>query len=301
MKNLLFMAIALPTIMTTAATAKAANPNTIADADTTVTYRGRKIVVTDDGNKVSVSVSDTKGKSLSQIYVSTSDSARNEETWSVDDDFTFKDLLPWSSPRKKGGFDAHSKFFHAGFSHTFDTGIDNAMSRSSEIGFNVISREHQHGPGHGMWYGLSFNWRTFRLDDGRFFDWDAKAKKLNVTEVQDTMDVTMSRMRTFRFMIPIAYEWQNFGGKPFFVQIGVALELVPTARLYTEYEVDGECKKMRDNDLRHNILGGSAFARFGYKKLGLYANFVPTPLFSSKHGPEFKTLTFGLCYFFGRD
>lgn len=301
MKGFLFMAMALPTLMTaTTAAAESTPRGATAAPDTTVTYRGRKIVVTDDGNKLSVSVSDQRGKSLSQIYVSTSDSARSEETWNVDDEFEFKDLLPWGQSRSKKEFKAHSHFFNAGFNTTFDGGMENALTRSSEIGFNIMSREHQHTPSRGIWYGLGFNWRTMRLDDGSWYNWDAKMKKVRVAEAVDTMDVTVSRLRTFRFMIPVAYEWQDLGGKPFFIQIGLSLELVPTARLYTSYKVDGHSKRIKDNDLRHNILGGSAFAKFGYHRLALYASFVPTPLFSSSHGPEFKTLTFGLCYCLGR-
>lgn len=268
--------------------------------DTTLTYRGRRIVVTDDGHNVSVTVNDAKGRSLSQIYVSSSDSTRKEETWQVENDFTFSDLLPrnWSAKiTNHRSFSAHSDYFYMGFNNAIGGNVDNAMTRSSEIGFNVISNEHAHGSGHGISYGLSFNWRTYRIDDGRFFNWDDRSKKLSVAEQSDTIDVSMSRLRTFRFMIPVDYEWQDFGGKPFFVKVGIALEITPTARVKNSCHVDGHSKTFKENHLRHNILGGSACVSAGYKDWGLYVRYVPTPLFSSKHGPDFTSLTFGISYY----
>lgn len=268
--------------------------------DTTLTYRGRRIVVSDDGHNVSVSVNDNRGRSLTQVYVSTSDSTRKEETWQVENDFTFSDLLPrnWSAKiSHHRGFSAHSDYFQMGFNNAIGGSVDNAMTRSSEICFDIISNEHSHGNGHGISYGLAFNWRTYRIDDGRWFSWDDHAKKLSVAEPSDTIDVSMSRLRTFRFMIPVDYEWQDFGRKPFFVKVGLALEITPTARVKNTCHIDGHSKTFKDNNLRHNILGGSVSAAAGYKDWGIYVRYIPTPLFSSKHGPDFTSLTFGISYY----
>lgn len=95
MNKSLFLSLVL-TVLATATVSATTLPDISSSEsnDTTLTYRGRRIVVSDDGQNVSVSVNDNRGRSLTQVYVSTSDSTRKEETWQVENDFTFSDLLP---------------------------------------------------------------------------------------------------------------------------------------------------------------------------------------------------------------
>lgn len=264
--------------------------------DTTLTYRGRKITVSDDGRNLSVSVTDGKGGNTSQIYVSTSDSARREQTWQVEDDFDMgiADLLPRMIKKNKSAFCAHSQSFYVGFNNAIGAGVDNALGRSIEIGFTPIARQHRHSAKSGMWYGLGFNWRNYKLDDNRRFIY--ARHKVSIADAADTIDVTKSRLRTFRFCIPVAYEWQPAGGNRIFFQLGGTLEIAPSARIFTEYRVNGTKHKDRDKSLNHNVLGGSIFASLGYGDWGLYARYTPTPLFSSKNGPDFTSLSFGIRY-----
>lgn len=266
--------------------------------DTTLTYHGRKIMVSDDGKNLSVSVTDGKGGSTSQIYVSTSDSARREQTWQVEDDFDMSiiELLPRRGRKSKYDFRAHSQNFYVGFNHAIGAGVDNALGRSTEIGFTPIAKQHKHSEKSGMWYGLGFNWRNYRLDDNRRFAYENH--KVEIRDAADTVDVATSRLRTFRFCVPVAYEWQPAGGNKFFIQAGAVLEIAPSARLFTEYKMNGVKHKDRDNSLNHNVLGCSIIASLGYGHWGLYGRYTPTPLFSSKNGPDFTSLSFGLRYCF---
>lgn len=273
-----------------------AGATTAERSDTTIIYQGMEVTIGGDETSLSVDVKDSKGNNVSQVYVSNSDSTARVQTWNVDDRFTFSDLLPsnWGG-RAKSSFSAHSDYFYVGFNKAIGGDVDNEVWYSTEIGFNVISHEHAHGANHGIWYGLGFNWRNWRLSDDRMFTY--RDKKVTANAAPDTMDIDFSRLRTFRFNIPVAYEWQNLGGKPFFIQVGAEAEISPMVRLKTTYKsVSGDDRTIRHNDIRHNILGCSVFATLGYKDWALYARYIPTPLFSSKRGPDFTALTFGIRY-----
>lgn len=273
-----------------------ASATNIERPDTTFTYRGMAVTLSGDEGSISVDVKDGKGNSVSQVYVSSSDSTARVQTWNVDDSFTFSDLLPrnWRGHRKSS-FSAHSDYFYAGFNKAFGGDVDNEIWYSTEIGFNVISHDHACGANHGLWYGLGFNWRNWRLDGDRWFTYSNK--KVATAAAPDTMDIDFSRLRSFRFNIPLAYEWQSLGGKPFFIQVGAEAEISPMVRIKTTYKTTaGDDRTIRHKDIRHNILGCSVFATFGYKDWALYARYIPTPLFSSKRGPDFTALTFGIKY-----
>lgn len=291
--------IALATLMALTISAKA-EENTTAKVDTTINYHGMVINLGDDNGQLTVGVKDTQGRDASQVYVYKQDSTRTEETWQVEEDldFKFSDLLPAkrSARRAHKSFDPHSSNFHVGFNQVLDDGADYNLGRSTTLGFNIGIEEFSVGANNGLWIGLGFDWRNYRIDDERWML--CTDKKVVIEQAPDTVETDVARIRTFAFTIPIVYEWQDLGGKPFYIQLGVEPSIAPSAMLKTEYKVGTDKREMKEKHLSHNILGCTGVFAIGYKDWGLWARYTPTKVFSEKHGPELKTLSFGVQYTF---
>lgn len=281
-------------------------PTTEALTDTTIEWRGVKVILKDKRESVNIDITDANDRDATPTLSVVAEDIC-EDLPEDDNDF-FLDTDLFNRRRKQSrAFDAHSQSFYVGFCSALGAdNFENSVGCSIEIGFDILTFDYGHGarvledgtktqPKRGLWFGLGFNWRTYRMDGRKWFRQD-DGETVTVSNLPDSVSLDRSRLRTFRFVLPVAYEWQRLGDTKMFVQVGAAAEIAPMARIKTEFNVGRAGYEDRFEELHHNVLGCSVFAAWGVGDWGLYVRYVPTKLFKKEHGPEFTNLSFGLRY-----
>lgn len=266
-------------------------------ADTTIHFGSNTIKLHTQGDELEVNVENQNGEKLYNTYSLKQTNDKREETWNVKESFNFQFLnFKNEKHNHKRPFNAHNNNFYVGFCGLVDSDLEINNARSHQIGFEVISESCRFGRHTGMFVSLGFNWRNIILDDNTWLQ--HRGKTTYVEALPADTELTFSRLRTFSFRLPMMFEFQMNGFHSAFIQVGAVGEITPMVRLKNKYNVGKERNTEHIKGLHHNVFGAALRAAVGFNCFGFFAEYSPLSLFTSKQGPDFRPLTFGLGIYF---
>ena len=124
----------------------------------------------------------------------------------------------------------------------------------------------------------------------------------NIVSQDYSFDLDKSKLTTTYFIVPLLFEVQLLpvtNHKRIFISAGVIGGLKIGSRTKIVYKDDGNRKKDKNKgDFNLSSLKYGFTARIGYKEVGLYCNYYPTPLFEKDKGPELYPFAMGVSLLF---
>lgn len=220
-----------------------------------------------------------------------------------DIDIPFTEL--WNKKRKRSSFEAHNAFFAIGFVNAMNAkkggvngseGVKTNMSKSVEIFFNIATFSQRLNNSMGVFTGLGFNWRNWRMDGDKRF-----VKNGNITSLApypDGADIDFSRLKVFSLVVPFMWEVQQNKGKGFFFNLGPLVNINTYASYKTRYTIDGGKHKDIIKGVHQMPITIDLMAQAGYDNYGFYVKYSPMHIIQKDFGPQFNTLSCGLAVYF---
>ncbi|WP_373733847.1 outer membrane beta-barrel protein [Bacteroides heparinolyticus] len=218
---------------------------------------------------------------------------------------TFLDALPFI-PRKKrynsynphcsGVFIGYGWLSDSFFSFEASDKITLDLSKSWELGFNLLSVYHnfKKNPHWGINAGVNWGYRSFGIDGNRaLLKGDEKSM---LTTGDETTDYSKSRFRHFFFRIPILLEWQQrIGRSKLFFNAGPEIEIRHSVKSFSR--INGGKKQTMAKGMYVRPVGIGLLAQAGYGNIGFYLRYSTQGLFQKDKGPEVSPYSFGIAWY----
>lgn len=163
-----------------------------------------------------------------------------------------------------------------------------------EIEAGFVSLAFTYGK-HSFISGWNYNWTRYRLEGDRFFNFDGE--RISIGDYPAGSKVGRSVFRLNRHVIPALYRYTL--NRKWSFTAGAMLQLNVRPRLYNTYYISN--KEVVDTYKKNLPIRPVTTALYGsvsYDQLGFYVRYQPTSVFTKDFGPQFNTLTAGLCYGF---
>ena len=280
--------------------------NNSCDKDTTLYLNNRKIIITEQSNKIKVKLFESTSKAdtieNTQIFEGVYMNGQSSERRAL------LNVLPFTKKRKnQHQFDPHLSGFYFGYVRFANNFLSfNPSNRASlygahawEFGFNLITKHINLGSNNhwGICGSLGWGYRTMRLDGNYAF-----REIGEVTEVypgsaaEEPTEYNKSRLRYCYFRIPVTLEWQSrFNGrKPLFFSVGPEAEI--RHGIKSKGKINGSYKTF-DKGLNVRPLSINLLAQAGYSNWGIYMRYSTLSLFENNKGPELYPFSFGLQWY----
>jgi hypothetical protein len=293
--------VLLPAALALCVTAMDAMP-----ADTTITVNGKRIEVTESGDRMKVKVFDTSGDNGDiedeMIFEGHYKDGRSHESRKYARSINIP-IPTWS----RRGFDAHWAGFGVGFANISDAqltqindvdGLSLRSGNSLEYNLNFWEEEFLLSPGSGwaIVTGAGMRWSRYRIAGDRYL-----AETDGVTFLHPAPPgsvITVSKLNITSLTIPLLLEWQNRhkGGVPLFFSAGVVgvIKTASSSRI-TYKDVTGRTQKSKmDSGMNLRPISVDVLLQAGFDKLGVYARYSPLALFEKRKGPEIYPVAIGL-------
>ena len=178
-------------------------------------------------------------------------------------------------------------------------GVSINMGQSYEIGIgNIITSQNQISKGIVLSIGLGTEWKNYRMTNRQMF---AKHDdgSIAIESYPDGANPKFSRIHTWALVAPIKLSfrlntpkrrWQNSS----FLSVGPELYFTPHASLKTKYILDGEKKKVKNNDLHINkVTVGMQAELLINGSVGIYCKYHPFSVLDTDYCPKFNSITTG--------
>lgn len=275
--------------------------------DTTLFYKGRKIVINEQNDKIKVKLyeGNSQGDTISnaQIFEGVYLNGQSNERRTV------LDVLPFSKKRNKDNhrFDPHLCGIYIGYANFGNDFLSfNPSSHANlnaahawELGFTLFTGHIVLSPSKhwGATVGLGWGYRTMRLDGNHAFrEIDGITQVYPGNSAEEPTEYSKSRLRYFFFRIPAAIEWQTrIGGKgPVFFSVGPEAEIRHGVK--SKGKINGS-KETFDKGLNVRPLGINLLAQAGAGNIGVYMRYSTLGLFEKNKGPELYPFSFGLNWY----
>lgn len=300
MKHLLLLLLALTPLVSMA-------QDTTCNEDTTLFFKGRKIVINEQNDKIKVKLyeSTPQGDTINnaQIFEGVYLNGQSRERR------TALDVLPFAKKRKKNyhNFEPHICGVYIGYAN-FGNGFlsFNPSNRASldaphawEIGGTLLTDHVVLSPSShwGLTAGLGWGYRTMRLDGNHAFrEIDGVTQVSPGDKAEEPTEYFKSRLRYFFFRIPVSIEWQTrFNDKgPVFFSVGPEAEIRHGVK--SKGKINGS-KETFDKGLNVRPIGVNLLAQAGAGNVGVYMRYSTLELFEKDKGPELYPFSFGLCWY----
>lgn len=222
-------------------------------------------------------------------------------TYHIVEDIPIFNLITGKKRDKCQHFEPHLAQFSVGMNKPMDIVgdvPDNNIAKSTTITFIPFDHGFSITRNLGLTIGAGFEWENYRLtDDQVFYRVGKELKVVDVKSFDPNAQFEKSKLRTFGFIFPVMLEVQGSSTHSPFFSVGAALNIVPSSRYSSQIIIDDEMQKFHSSQLHHNPIGCDLMAQIGYGSFGLFARYSLTETFKSGHGPQMKTLTFGISLF----
>lgn len=325
-KALLITSLLLPLSLaaSTMHSAKDTNSNPINDPtpqttvesanDTTFLYKGKRIVVDDSKELLSVKAYQQDGDTLQCCYEGNFNNGRTTEHWEVMENFSIP-FLGVFQRKSKGQSQSTSSHFKShwagivfGFNNAVNTksgglnganGVENNYGHSYEIAWNIsdthISLPH---PNLGIVLGFGLDWRNYRMDDNSRFV--KEGGKLSVTSYPDGCTPKFSRLKTLDITFPILLEWQTLSShRKVYASVGPVINFKVYSSILTRYtDANGQAYKEFKKGVYQNPVNADLQAMIGCRNIALYAKYSLFPLLQTSKAPEMHGFSTGIMWVF---
>ena len=148
--------------------------------------------------------------------------------------------------------------------------------------------------------GMGFEFNNYFFDNNNNITKDSLTG--NIVSEDYSFDLDKSKLSTTYLIVPLLFEVQLLpveNSKRIHISAGVIGGVKIGSKTKIVYQEDGDKKKDKDKgDFNLSSLKYGFTARVGYRELGLYCNYYPTPLFEKGKGPELYPFAMGisLCF-----
>ncbi len=296
MKKQLFTLMAAA-VMAIGAQANDSIATTTVKTDTVVNTKDRKIVVSEDGDMIKVSVfkndstgmrmvketTFTDGQEVEQVYVSSpflpnTWNARGKNKFNVHlPDFFFNSAL-WNDSRLSFG---NSNALHTRNTKSYEIGL---TLINANISFNASKT-------FGIGMGVQYVFTHHHLDKGWTMTFDGNRSELVPIEEGEVKNSYISYQK---IKLPVILEWQTrLGTSNHEMYIGAGASLEARFNELSRYKTEQGTVTPSKN-LKMNPMGVNAEFYAGYNNLMVTMSVGLTPLFKKGNAPECYTTSIGL-------
>lgn len=195
--------------------------------------------------------------------------------------------------------------FDIGFSRYIDQGsftlspensfMEFEPTKTINVAFDFFEFQYKPSRNFRIFFAAGFDWSHIRLKQNITIQKDQD----ELTYVQENVDFSKNRFSSRYLRIPLGFDitktYKN--GDKFHFEFGPEIGFLLNGKVKQVSEERGK-EKVKD-DFNFNPFRYGAFARIGYKNLGIYSKYYFTDVFAENQGPkDFKNMSFGLSFGF---
>lgn len=142
--------------------------------------------------------------------------------------------------------------------------------------------------------GLWADWKNYGLSTDKMLVKDGDGVTF-LTDYPAGATHRHSRIKIFSLAVPLLFHQKLGRNSKCSFAIGPVVNFNLRGRLNSEYDMGDAEQQMSIKDIGYRPVTIDLMAMFNYKTLGIYCKFSPMTVFKKDKGPQFKSLTFGLC------
>lgn len=275
--------------------------------DTTLIYNGKRYIIKDAPENISITVFDAEGDNYNRIYDAKYQNGNKQETWQVNEiiSFPFSELLTKRN-EKRHSFKPHWAGLGLGFCNIMndefrfinENGLSLNFARSFEITWNIVTFHSQiRNTGWGLVSGIGLDWRNYVMDNEFYFV--KYNKQILISPVLPDVSLDYSRLKTVHLNVPLLAEWQSLclKGRPF-VSFGPVIGIKTYSSLKTMTRYENRKIKEFSKNIYPNPINVDFLLQLGYSHLGFYAKYSFFNMIQKNYGPSMNSFSTGFMLYF---
>ena len=141
--------------------------------------------------------------------------------------------------------------------------------------------------------GIGLNWKNYRMTGCTRFV--KEGNNLFLDNYPESADIKFSRLKIFSFTVPLLIH-QAIGRKAA-LSLGPVVNINTYGSLKTRYVLNDERIKEKSKDINQNSATIDFMAKIHLGEIGFYAKYSPSNVLNPDFGPEFNSISAGICWY----
>lgn len=281
------------------------NATELAGADTTYTYKNKKVKIDDSDGKLKVQVYDSVNNEYKKVFEGVYSDEKSYEKWTVADEWGINlPVINKIMKSSKKSMEAHWAGIGWGFASFTDgslspnsaNGISLRAEKSNEFYINPIERIIPiAGNNLGITTGFGMHWGNYHFDNNTHLV--ETSHIVGVQPAPSGINYSFSRFRTFGLSVPVLLEFQSKLNTRhlFFMSAGVVggVNTFSSYRVKYKNPAGGKVNDVESKDLNVSPLSLDYMVQIGYGSWSVFAKYAQFSIFQKDKGPVAHPVSLG--------